>query len=192
MVFPQLSVKEFLISLLVLALFGGCVYFYTHPKIKEVEKVREKPVIHEVVQKETINTVTAKEKVSPKDADLVVNTKDTVKVSINGKEAEIKPKTSSKYEYGKDYLEFNQKSIYTLDVKAKALEPAWGVGMGYTSNNKPAGFFQGIRYQPAAFRRGMCYPQELYHALLSDDAGGNRGRPGGRGGNRHQQRQHGL
>lgn len=142
MVFPQLSVKEFLISLLVLALFGGCVYFYTHPKIKEVEKVREKPVIHEVVQKETINTITAKEKVSPKDADLVVNTKDTVKVSINGKEAEIKPKTSSKYEYGKDYLEFNQKSIYTLDVKAKALEPAWGVGMGYTSNNKPAGFFQ--------------------------------------------------
>ena len=73
MVFPQLSVKEFLISLLVLALFGGCVYFYTHPQIKEVEKVIEKPVIHEVVQKETINTVTAKEKVSPKDADLVVN-----------------------------------------------------------------------------------------------------------------------
>ena len=126
MVFPQLSVKEFLISLLVLALFGGCVYFYTHPKIKEVEKVREKPVIHEVVQKETINTITAKEKASPKDADLVVNTKDTVKVSINGK----------------DYLEFNQKSLYTLDVKTKALEPAWGVGMGYTSNNKPAGFFQ--------------------------------------------------
>lgn len=86
MVFPQLSVKEFLISLLVLALFGGCVYFYTHPKIKEVEKVREKPVIHEIVQKETINTITAKEKASPKDADLVVNTKDTVKVSINGKD----------------------------------------------------------------------------------------------------------
>lgn len=142
MVFPRLSVKEFLISLLILGLLVGCVYFYMHPKIKEVEKIVEKPVIHEVVQKETINTITAKEKVNPKDADLVVNTKDTVKVSINGKEAEIKPKTSSKYEYGKDYLEFNQKNLYTLDIKTKAVEPACGIGMGYTSNNKPAGLFQ--------------------------------------------------
>ena len=94
------------------------------------------------MQKETISTITAKEKVDVKDADLVVNTKDTVKVNLNGKEMELAPKSSEKYEYGKDYLEFNQKNLYTLDVKAQAFEPAWGVGMGYTSNHKPAGYFQ--------------------------------------------------
>lgn len=104
-----------------------------------IEKVVEKPVIHETIQRETITEVQVKEKEKPTDPDVVVDTKDDVKVSLNGKQVSLTPTKGEEFNFEKDYIELRQNSSYNINIKNEPLEPSWGVGVGYTTNGKVAG-----------------------------------------------------
>lgn len=125
----------------VIIILLSAVIIYQHLNPKVVEKVVEKPVIQEVIHKEVITEVQALHKENEQDADLVVNTKDSIKVSVNGKQFDLKPQNSEKFEFGKDYVKLDQQSNYTLSINNKPLEPSWGVGVGITSNKRAAGLF---------------------------------------------------
>lgn len=104
-----------------------------------IEKVVEKPVIHETVQKEVITKVQVKEKENPTDPDIVVDTKDSVNVSLNGRKVSLTPSRQEEFNFDKDYIELKQNSSYDISIKNKPLEPSWGIGIGYTTNGKVAG-----------------------------------------------------
>lgn len=104
-----------------------------------IEKVVEKPVVHETIQKEIVTEVQVKEKEKPSDPDIVVETKDDLKVNLNGKEIPLKPVKGEEFNFEKDYVELRQKSSYNINIQNKPLEPSWGVGVGYTTNGKIAG-----------------------------------------------------
>lgn len=124
--------------ILVLVLIGLNAYQYFNPKT--VTEIKEnKVIVTETVEKEVVTTVSAKTKGNASDADVVVNTKDSLKVSVNGKTVDIKPTNKETFTYGKDYVELNQKSSYELKVESKNLEPTFQIGIGATSNNKVAG-----------------------------------------------------
>lgn len=108
-------------------------------KVQVVERVVEKPVIQETVKREVVTEVKVQEKEKVTDPDVVLNTQDSLKVSVNGKEVNLKPKTDEKFDFKEDYVELRQNSSYDLKIDNKPLEPTWGVGVGISTNGKPAG-----------------------------------------------------
>lgn len=126
------------------------LYLYITPKVVEVEKVVEKEVIKEVVttKKELVAQVAHKE--SAETPDVVCNSKDSLKVSVNGKTVNLKPQNSEKFEFGKDYLKLNQETTSTLNINYKPLEPTFSIGVGYSENKKLAGMLS-IRYKHTPF-----------------------------------------
>lgn len=122
--------------ILVALISAGLTYFLVS---KEPVKPAEMSVIKETVKQETITEVVAKPKEKDTDADLVINTKNSVKVSMNGKEVELKPEKKESFDYGKDYLQFQQSNTYSLNIENKPLEPTMGLGIGVSSNKKLTG-----------------------------------------------------
>ena len=135
------KVLEFLkenLSIILVILLSGYV-FVTNNSPQVVEKIVEKPVIQEVVHREVVNTIQVKEKASKDDADIVVENKEDLKISLNGKLFSLTPQNDKTYDFGKDYVELKQSSIYNINISNEPLEPSWGVGVGVTDNKKLAG-----------------------------------------------------
>lgn len=126
------------LALILVIILGGYIFMNnSSPQI--VEKVVEKPVIQEVVHREVINTVQVKEKANPNDADIVVDNKEDLKISLNGKPFSLTPQNDKEYNFGKDYVELRQSSIYNINISNEPLEPSWGIGVGVTDNKNLAG-----------------------------------------------------
>lgn len=115
------------------------LYLYFHPRTITVEKEVEKEVIKEVVVVKNETTANVLHKTVESDPDVVYNKKDSLKVSVNGKVVDLKPKDSEKFEFGKDYLKLNQESTYSITIDNKLKEPTFSIGMGYSNNHKVAG-----------------------------------------------------
>ena len=126
------------LALILVILLGGYM-FMNNSSPQVVEKVVEKPVIQEVVHREVINTVQVKEKANPNDADIVVDNKEDLKISLNGKPFSLTPQNDKEYNFGKDYVELRQSSIYNINISNEPLEPSWGIGVGVTDNKNLAG-----------------------------------------------------
>lgn len=126
-------------SALILVIILGGYIFMNNSSPQVVEKVVEKPVIQEVVHREVINTVQVKEKANPNDADIVVDNKEDLKISLNGKPFSLTPQNDKEYNFGKDYVELRQSSIYNINISNEPLEPSWGIGVGVTDNKNLAG-----------------------------------------------------
>lgn len=109
----------------------------TNPHI--VERVIEKPVIHETVRKEVVTQVQVKEKEHFNDPDIIMDTEDNIKVSLNGREVLLKPKGDDDFNFKDNYIELKQQSSYNIDINNKPLEPSWSIGVGYSSNKRVAG-----------------------------------------------------
>ena len=103
------------LALILVILLGGYM-FMNNSSPQVVEKVVEKPVIQEVVHREVINTVQVKEKANPNDADIVVDNKEDLKISLNGKPFFLTPQNDKEYNFGKDYVELRQSSIYNINI----------------------------------------------------------------------------
>lgn len=126
------------LALILVILLGGYI-FMNNSSPQVVEKVVEKPVIQEVLHREVINTVQVKEKANPNDADIVVDNKEDLKISLNGKPFSLTPQNDKEYNFGKDYVELRQSSIYNINISNEPLEPSWGIGVGVTDNKNLAG-----------------------------------------------------
>ena len=136
------KVLEFLkenLSIILVILLSGYVFVTNNNSPQVVEKIVEKPVIQEVVHREVVNTIQVKEKASKDDADIVVENKEDLKISLNGKLFSLTPQNDKTYDFGKDYVELKQSSIYNINISNEPLEPSWGVGVGVTDNKKLAG-----------------------------------------------------
>lgn len=136
------KVLEFLkenLSIILVILLGGYVFVTNNNSPQVVEKIVEKPVIQEVVHREVVNTIQVKEKASKDDADIVVENKEDLKISLNGKLFSLTPQNDKTYDFGKDYVELKQSSIYNINISNEPLEPSWGVGVGVTDNKNLAG-----------------------------------------------------
>ena len=136
------KVLEFLkenLSIILVILLSGYVFVTNNNSPQVVEKIVEKPVIQEVVHREVVNTIQVKEKASKDDADIVVENKEDLKISLNGKLFSLTPQNDKTYDFGKDYVELKQSSIYNINISNEPLEPSWGVGVGVTDNNNLAG-----------------------------------------------------
>ena len=136
------KVLEFLkenLSVILVILLGGYVFVTNNNSPQVVEKIVEKPVIQEVVHREVVNTIQVKEKASKDDADIVVENKEDLKISLNGKLFSLTPQNDKTYDFGKDYVELKQSSIYNINISNEPLEPSWGVGVGVTDNKNLAG-----------------------------------------------------
>ena len=136
------KVLEFLkenLSIILVILLSGYVFVTNNNSPQVVEKIVEKPVIQEVVHREVVNTIQVKEKASKDDADIVVDNKEDLKISLNGKLFSLTPQNDKTYDFGKDYVELKQSSIYNINISNEPLEPSWGVGVGVTDNKKLAG-----------------------------------------------------
>lgn len=127
------------LSLLLVILLGGYIFLNNNNSPQVVEKIVEKPVIQEVVHREVINTVRVKEKENVGDADIVVDNKEDLKISLNGKPFSLKPQNDKEYNFGKDYVELRQSSVYNINISNEPLEPSWGIGVGVTDNKNLAG-----------------------------------------------------
>lgn len=130
-------IKDGLSWILVVVCLGYITFL--HNNLPVSEKVIEKPVVQEIVKREVINTIQVKEKEKSTDADIVVDTNDSLKVSLNGKPFYLAPNNASEYNFGKDYVELKQSSIYNINISNEPLEPSWGIGVGVTDNKKVAG-----------------------------------------------------
>ena len=131
------KVLEFLkenLSIILVILLSGYVFVTNNNSPQVVEKIVEKPVIQEVVHREVVNTIQVKEKASRDDADIVVENKEDLKISLNGKLFSLTPQNDKTYDFGKDYVELKQSSIYNINISNEPLEPSWGVGVGVTDN----------------------------------------------------------
>lgn len=136
------KVLEFLkenLSIILVILLSGYVFVTNNNSPQVVEKIVEKPVIQEVVHREVVNTIQVKEKASKDDADIVVENKEDLKISLNGKLFSLTPQNDKTYDFGKDYVELKQSSIYNINISNEPLEPSWGVGVGVTDNKNLAG-----------------------------------------------------
>ena len=136
------KVLEFLkenLSIILVILLSGYVFVTNNNSPQVVEKIVEKPVIQEVVHREVVNTIQVKEKVNKDDADIVVENKEDLKISLNGKLFSLTPQNDKSYDFGKDYVELKQSSIYNINISNEPLEPSWGVGVGVTDNKNLAG-----------------------------------------------------
>lgn len=136
------KVLEFLkenLSIILVILLSGYVFVTNNNSPQVVEKIVEKPVIQEVVHREVVNTIQVKEKVNKDDADIVVENKEDLKISLNGKLFSLTPQNDKTYDFGKDYVELKQSSIYNINISNEPLEPSWGVGVGVTDNKNLAG-----------------------------------------------------
>lgn len=136
------KVLEFLkenLSIILVILLSGYVFVTNNNYPQVVEKIVEKPVIQEVVHREVVNTIQVKEKASKDDADIVVENKEDLKISLNGKLFSLTPQNDKTYDFGKDYVELKQSSIYNINISNEPLEPSWGVGVGVTDNKNLAG-----------------------------------------------------
>ena len=136
------KVIEFLkenLSIILVILLSGYVFVTNNNSPQVVEKIVEKPVIQEVVHREVVNTIQVKEKASKDDADIVVENKEDLKISLNGKLFSLTPQNDKTYDFGKDYVELKQSSIYNINISNEPLEPSWGVGVGVTDNKNLAG-----------------------------------------------------
>lgn len=136
------KVLEFLkenLSIILVVLLSGYVFVTNNNSPQVVEKIVEKPVIQEVVHREVVNTIQVKEKASKDDADIVVENKEDLKISLNGKLFSLTPQNDKTYDFGKDYVELKQSSIYNINISNEPLEPSWGVGVGVTDNKNLAG-----------------------------------------------------
>ena len=136
------KVLEFLkenLSIILVILLSGYVFVTNNNSPQVVEKIVEKPVIQEVVHREVVNTIQVKEKASKDDADIVVDNKEDLKISLNGKLFSLTPQNDKTYDFGKDYVELKQSSIYNINISNEPLEPSWGVGVGVTDNKNLAG-----------------------------------------------------
>ena len=136
------KILEFLkenLSIILVILLSGYVFVTNNSSPQVIERVVEKPVIQEVVQREVVNTVQVKEKVNKDDADIVVENKEDLKISLNGKLFSLTPQNDKSYDFGKDYVELKQSSIYNINISNEPLEPSWGVGVGITDNKNLAG-----------------------------------------------------
>lgn len=136
------KVLEFLkenLSIILVILLSGYVFVTNNNSPQVVEKIVEKPVIQEVVHREVVNTIQVKEKASRDDADIVVENKEDLKISLNGKLFSLTPQNDKTYDFGKDYVELKQSSIYNINISNEPLEPSWGVGVGVTDNKNLAG-----------------------------------------------------
>ena len=127
------------LSTILVVLLCGYIFFNDNAP-KEVEQVIvEKPVIQEVVHREVISNVQVKEKQNEEDADIVVENKEDLKISLNGKQFSLTPENDKEYNFGKDYVELKQNSTYNIHISNEPLEPSWGVGVGVTDNRNLAG-----------------------------------------------------
>ena len=136
------KVLEFLkenLSIILVILLSGYIFVTNNNSPQVVEKIVEKPVIQEVVHREVVNTIQVKEKVNKDDADIVVENKEDLKISLNGKLFSLTPQNDKTYDFGKDYVELKQSSIYNINISNEPLEPSWGVGVGVTDNKNLAG-----------------------------------------------------
>ena len=136
------KVLEFLkenLSIILVILLSGYVFVTNNNSPQVVEKIVEKPVIQEVVHREVVNTIQVKEKASKDDADIVVENKEDLKISLNGKLFSLTPQNDKTYDFGKDYVELKQSSIYNINISNEPLEPSWGIGVGVTDNKNLAG-----------------------------------------------------
>lgn len=136
------KVLEFLkenLSIILVILLSGYIFVNNNHSPQVVEKIVEKPVIQEVVHREVVNTIQVKEKASKDDADIVVENKEDLKISLNGKLFSLTPQNDKTYDFGKDYVELKQSSIYNINISNEPLEPSWGVGVGVTDNKNLAG-----------------------------------------------------
>ena len=136
------KVIEFLkenLSIILVILLSGYIFVNNNHSPQVVEKIVEKPVIQEVVHREVVNTIQVKEKASKDDADIVVENKEDLKISLNGKLFSLTPQNDKTYDFGKDYVELKQSSIYNINISNEPLEPSWGVGVGVTDNKNLAG-----------------------------------------------------
>ena len=136
------KVLEFLkenLSIILVILLSGYVFVTNNNSPQVVEKIVEEPVIQEVVHREVVNTIQVKEKVNKDDADIVVENKEDLKISLNGKLFSLTPQNDKSYDFGKDYVELKQSSIYNINISNEPLEPSWGVGVGVTDNKNLAG-----------------------------------------------------
>lgn len=136
------KILEFLkenLSIILVILLSGYVFVTNNNSPQVVEKIVEKPVIQEVVHREVVNTIQVKEKASKDDADIVVENKEDLKISLNGKLFSLTPQNDKTYDFGKDYVELKQSSIYNINISNEPLEPSWGVGVGVTDNKNLAG-----------------------------------------------------
>lgn len=127
--------------LLVIAL--AYIIFYKPPLPKE-KVVVEKPIIkQEIIKQDIVHTtqseLTVKKKQKATDTDVIIDTKNDFKVSLNGKEIPIKGENGERFDFDKNYLSYKQESKYNLQIDTKPLQPSWGLGIGYSTNNKPAG-----------------------------------------------------
>lgn len=127
------------LSLLLVILLSGYIFLNNNNSPQVVEKVVEKPIVQEVVHREVINTVQVKEKKNEGDADIVVDNKEDLKISLNGKPFSLTPQNDTEYNFGKDYVELKQSSTYNINISNEPLEPSWGIGVGVTDNKKLSG-----------------------------------------------------
>ena len=127
------------LSIILVILLSGYIFLTNNNSPQVVEKIVEKPVIQEVVHREVVNTIQVKEKASKDDADIVVENKEDLKISLNGKLFSLTPQNDKSYDFGKDYVELKQSSIYNINISNEPLEPSWGVGVGVTDNKNLAG-----------------------------------------------------
>ena len=127
------------LSIILVILLSGYIFLTNNNSPQVVEKIVEKPVIQEVVHREVVNTIQVKEKASKDDADIVVENKEDLKISLNGKLFSLTPQNDKTYDFGKDYVELKQSSIYNINISNEPLEPSWGVGVGVTDNKNLAG-----------------------------------------------------
>ena len=116
------------------------LYIIYSPK-DVIYKEVEKPVTVIKTEVKTVDSVSVKPKENVNDADIVVNTKDSSKVDLNGKELNLKPIEKESFEFGKDYAEIKHTSDYVLKIDNKPLEPTWGIGVGYNTDKKITGLF---------------------------------------------------
>lgn len=116
------------------------VYLFNLEKVVYKDKIVEIPVKVSADVK-TDNKVTVKSKENINDPDLVVNTKQDLKVSLNGKVVDLKPEKKESFNFGKDYAELENSTSFNLNIENKPLEPSWGVGVGYNTDKKLEGIF---------------------------------------------------
>ncbi len=130
-------IKNILIWGLIIFSLGYITYLHYHPIT--VEKVVEKPTVKETVVKEVVTKFEVKEKETPQDSDVVIKSKNDLKVTLNGKEVTLKPKDNEEFNFDKNYLELRQNSTTSIHIDNNPLEPTWGIGIGISSNKKVAG-----------------------------------------------------
>lgn len=137
----------FLYILLILSVILN-IYFFNSEKVVYKDKIVYQDRIVEVpvkVNAETVsnNKVSVKQKQNVDNADIVLDTKQDLKVSLNGKVVDLKPINKEEFTFGKDYAELNYSTNFKLDLENKPLEPSWGIGVGYNTDKKLQGIFIG-------------------------------------------------